>query len=361
MSSVSDQPIVVAAPLVDAHVHPDKSSWGGPWLSRSAAATLRDFIDNDILTQAAYTRSVEERALAVLRTEIANGARAVRAQVDVGPAQGLANVHGVRAAAERLQGLLDVQIVAFPQQGLLTAPGTLALLDAALSDGADLIGGIDPIGLENDFEGHLDAVFGLAVKHGVDVDIHLHDGGELGLDETRRIAERTVAEGMQGRVAISHAFAVASATGDALSAIADRVAEAGVWLVTCALGADPVLPVRFLRDRGVDVAVGSDGIRDSWTPFGSGSMLDRAHLLAYRTDAATDADLELAYDLCSRAGAELLNLKPTAPLADDGADDRADRIDYPGECLAQVVVDCPKPIRVVRDGRVIARDGALAA
>jgi cytosine deaminase len=86
-------------------------------------------------------------------------------------------------------------------------------------------------------------------------------------------------------------------------------------------------------------------------------LLDRAHLLAYRTDAATDADLELAYDLCSRAGAELLNLKPAAPLTDDGAD----RIDYPGECLAQVVVDRPKPVRVVRDGRVIARDGALAA
>ena len=68
-------------------------------------------------------------------------------------------------------------------------------------------------------------MFGLAAKHGVDVDIHLHDGGELGLDETRRIAARTVAEGMQGRVAISHAFAVAAATGDALSAIADDVAE----------------------------------------------------------------------------------------------------------------------------------------
>jgi cytosine/creatinine deaminase len=321
---------------------------GCPWISRAGAETLRDLIDNDVRAQATYTRSVEERALAVFRTEVANGTRALRAHVDIGPAQGVANVHGVRAAAKRMQGLLDVQIVAFPQQGLLTAPGTLELLDDALTEGANLVGGIDPIGLEGDFDGHIDAIFGLAAKHGVDVDIHLHDGGEMGLDETRRIADRTVAEGLQGRVAISHAFAVATATGDALRSIADRLAEAGVWLVTCALGNDPVLPVRFLRERGVNVAAGSDGVRDSWTPFGTASMLDRAHLLAYRTDAMTDADLELAYDLCSRAGAELLRLTGGA-----------DRVEYPGECLAQVVVDRPAPARVIRDGRVVARDGVL--
>ncbi len=345
---MSPTSLVTAAPLVDAHVHPDKSSWSGPWLSRTAAATLRDYIDNDVRTQAAYTRSVEERALALFQTEVANGTRGVRAQVDVGPATGLANVHGVRAAADRLRGLLDVQIVAFPQQGLLTAPGTRDLLDSALTEGADVVGGIDPIGLEGDLVGHLDAVFGLANKYGVDVDIHLHDGGELGLDETRRIADRTVAEGLQGRVTISHAFAVAGATGTALHSIADRLADAGVWLVTCALGADPVLPIRTLRDHGVHVAAGSDGVRDAWTPFGTGSMLDRAHLLAYRTEAMTDADLELAYDACSRAGAELLGLGPTD-----------DHLEFRGECLAQVVVDRPAPARVIRGGRVVARDGHL--
>lgn len=153
---------------------------------------------------------------------------------------------------------------------------------------------------------------------------------------------------MQGHVTISHAFAVAEATGDPLHAIADRLAESGVWLITCALGADPVLPIGTLRDHGVNVAAGSDGVRDAWTPFGTGSMLDRAHLLAYRTEAMTDADLELAYDVCSRAGAELLGLGPTD-----------DHLQFPGECLAQVVVDRPTPAQVIRDGRIVARDGLL--
>lgn len=341
---------VHAAPLVDAHVHPDKSSWGGPWLSRRPASTLRELIANDLRTQAAYDRSVEERAAAFFLTAIESGTAAIRAQVDVGPATGLRNVHGVRAAAERYGELLDVQIVAFPQEGLLSAPGTAELLDAALREGADLVGGIDPAGIDGDVDGQLDVVFALAAAHGASVDIHLHDGGRAGLADTRVIAARTVAEGMQGRVTLSHAFAVGEAAGSDLLSIADVLAEAGVGLVTCALGADPVLDVAVLRDRGVRVAAGSDGVRDSWTPFGTGSMLDRAHLLAYRWGAITDAELELAYDTCSRAGADLLGRAP-AP---------GDRIEFAGETLAQVVVDRPAPSSIVRHGRVL-EPGALLA
>lgn len=341
---------VHAAPLVDAHVHPDKSSWGGPWLSRRPAVTLHELIANDVRTQAAYDRSVEERAAAYFLTAIASGTAAIRAQVDVGPATGLRNVHGVRAAAERYRDVLDVQIVAFPQEGLLSAPGTADLLDAALTEGADLVGGIDPAGIDGDVDGQLDVVFALAARHGAAVDIHLHDDGRAGLAETRVIAARTVAEGMQGRVTLSHAFAVGEATGSDLHAIADVLADAGVGLVTCALGADPVLDVAALRERGVRVAAGSDGVRDAWTPFGTGSMIDRAHLLAYRWGAITDAELELAYDTCSRAGAELLGLPP----------EQGDHLEFLGENLAQVVVDRPAPSAIVRRGRVLEPGSLLA-
>ena len=342
-------PTIRTAPFVDAHVHPDKSSWGGPWLSRSLARTLPEFIAADLRTQRAYTRSVAERAEGLLRTEIENGTRALRAHVDVGPAHGLANIHGVREAAERVGALLDVQIVAFPQEGLLSAPGTLELLGAALREGADLVGGLDPVGIDGDLDGHLDAVFGLAAAHGVDIDIHLHDEGPEGLAQTRAIAARTVAAGLQGRVTISHAFAVATAEEDDLARIADVVAEARVWLTTCALGPDPVLPIEALRRAGVRVAVGSDGVRDAWTPFGTGSMADRAHLLAYRTGAMTDDELEHAFALCTTSGAELVGLRP-AP---------GDALEFAAASIAEVVVDRPAPSAVLRDDRVVARDGAL--
>ncbi len=70
-------------------------------------------------------------------------------------------------------------------------PGVADLLDAAISDGADLVGGLDPAGIDNDVKGQLDAIFGVAEKHGVGLDIHLHDPGPLGCRELRAIAART--------------------------------------------------------------------------------------------------------------------------------------------------------------------------
>lgn len=341
---------VVAGGLVDAHVHPDKSSWGGPWMSRTAAAGLSEFIANDLATQRGYTRSVEERAYGLLSTALANGTLAMRAHVDVSSELGLRNVEGVRAAASRLAPWLTVQIVAFPQFGLLTNPGTLEVMAASLDAGADLVGGIDPLGLEGDVEAHLDAVFGLAERSGRDLDIHLHDGGEPGLAQIREIAARTVARGMQGRVTVSHAFALAEQSAPSLRETLDRVAEAGLWVTTCALGDDPVLDPELLEAHGVELALGSDGVRDSWTPFGTGSMVDRAHLFAYRTGAMTDAQLERAYRIASEQGGRLLGIPE---LSAPAAADAPTRLEFAGESLAQLVVDRPAPERVVRDGRTL--------
>ena len=348
--------LAVPAP-VDAHIHPDKTTWGQPWLSRRPAADLRALIANDVGAQQGFTASVADRATALMRHAVTQGTRAMRAHVDVAPVYGLRNLHGVVEAARRLSGLLDVQIVAFPQLGLLSEPGTLDLLDAALAEGASIVGGLDPIGIDGDLEGHLSAVFDLAERWDCGVDAHLHDDGEPGLSELLAIAERTQALGMQGRVTVSHAFALATATPDRRAVAADRLAESGVALTTCALGGDPVLPVGELRRAGVSVAAGSDGVRDAWTPFGTGSMIDRAHLLAYRLDAATDDELSDCYSVCSEAGADLMGLA-SAQLE---VGDHADFVIVPSPTVPELVVDHPQPSLVVRGGRLVAAEGESLA
>ncbi|WP_449282714.1 amidohydrolase family protein [Leucobacter sp.] len=333
--------------LVDSHIHPDKTAWGGPWMSRRSAATLQDLIDNDRATQFAFETSVEERAFALLSHALENGTLAMRAHVDVSSELGTANVEGVRAAAERLAPHLTVQIVAFPQFGLLTNPGTLEAMAAALETGADLVGGIDPGGLEGDLHGHLDAVFGLADRAGRDLDIHLHDGGEDGLAQIREIAARTIAGGRQGRVTIGHAFALCDTSLPGLGETLDRVAEAGIWIATCALGPDPVPDPELFERHGVRLALGSDGVRDAWSPFGTGSMVDRAHLLAYRTGAITDEELERAFRLASTAGGEMLGLPEIAAWPGPDGDTR---LEFAAESLAQLVADRPAPLRVIRGG-----------
>lgn len=269
--------------LVDGHVHPDKSSWGAPWMSRRPASTLAELIENDRATQFSYARSVEERAHALLSHALANGTLGMRAHVDVSSELGTANVEGVRAAAERLPGL-TVQIVAFPQFGLVTNPGTLEAMAASLDTGADLVGGIDPGGIEGDLHGHLDAVFGLADRAGRDIDIHLHDGGEDGLAQIREIARRTTAAGRHGRVTIGHAFALCDTELPSLGETLDLVAEAGIWIATCALGPDPVPELDRFERHGVRLVAGSDGVRDSWSPFGTGSMVDGGARALHRPD-----------------------------------------------------------------------------
>ena len=333
--------------FVDAHIHPDKTTWGSGWLSRRPAPELRDLIGNDLEAQLAFQDGVEERAYALMSQAARNGTMAMRAHVDVGTQIGLRNIHGVRAAADRLGSSLQVQIVAFPQFGLLSNPGTLDLLRASLREGADLVGGIDPQSLDGDLHAHLDAVFGLARAQGRDVDIHLHDMGSDALAQLREIARRTVSEGMQGRVTIGHAFALCDTAEPALPHTLDALADAGIWMATCALGADPVPVLDVLERHGVRVALGSDGVRDSWSPFGTGSMVDRAHLLGYRTGALTDAELARCLRIATVSGAELVGVPEVLGFTAGGAD----RVEFAASSGAQLVVDRPAPVRVVRGGK----------
>ncbi|MFE2110682.1 amidohydrolase [Kitasatospora sp. NPDC059463] len=344
--------------LVDAHIHPDKTAWGEPWYSRRPAASLPEYVEGDVDLHHHLATPLAERAHRLLAHAVASGTRAVRAHVDVAPAYGLAGVTGLAEARERLAGALDVQLVAFPQHGVRRTPGAGELLaEAAASGLIDAVGGIDPAGFDGGPDGEgpaqLDLVFGLAERHGLRLDVHLHDVGARGLDPLRDIVARTRAAGLAGRVVVSHAFCVPEISGDRLAALADELAEAGVGLTTVAPSAHQVLPFRELQARGVRVGLGSDGVRDSWSPYGNADMLHRAHLLGWTTDARTDQELADCFALAADGGADLLDL-PRVTLRPGSP---ADFMLVAGECLPQVVVDLPARELVVRGGRVVARDG----
>ncbi|MER7844350.1 amidohydrolase [Kitasatospora sp. NPDC096077] len=344
--------------LVDAHIHPDKTAWGEPWYSRRPAGSLPEYVQGDVDLARHQRTPLAERAHRLLAHAVTRGTRAVRAHVDVAPAFGLAGVTGLAEARERLAGALDVQLVAFPQHGVRRTPGVAGLLaEAAASGLVDAIGGIDPAGFDGGPDGEgpaqLDLLFGLAEEHGLELDIHLHDRGERGLGPLRGIAERTRAAGLGGRVVVSHAFCVPELTGPPLAELAAELAESGVGLTTVAPSAHQVLPFRELWAHGVRVGLGSDGVRDSWSPYGNADMLHRAHLLGWTTDARTDEQLADCFALAADGGAELLGL-PAATLTPGSP---ADFMLLTGECLPQVVIDLPARELVVRAGRVVARDG----
>jgi cytosine/adenosine deaminase-related metal-dependent hydrolase len=341
--------------LVDAHIHPDKTSWGEPWFARRPVTRgIADYVEQDVELYHRLAAPVAERAGRLLAHAVTRGTRAMRAHVDVAPAYGLDGVRGVAAARRELADQLTVQIVAFPQHGFVRAPGTAELLAEAAREGlVDLVGGIDPAGFDDGMPAQLDLVFGLAAEHGLGVDIHLHDTGPPGVRPLHEIVVRTRALGLQGRVTVSHAFCVPAAPEP--ERLADELAAAGVGLTTVAPDVVRVLPFARLQQAGVRVGLGSDGVRDSWSPFGNADMLHRAHLLALCTRARLDEELAGCFLLAAQGGADLLGL----PRADFTPGSPADFVLVDGECLPQVVVDLPPRRLVVRGGRVVARDGEL--
>ncbi|MEV7177382.1 amidohydrolase family protein [Kitasatospora sp. NPDC093679] len=342
---------------VDAHVHPDMTAWGEPWYSRRPAAGLPEYVQGDVDLYAQQRTPVAERARRLPAHAVAPGTRAVPAHVDVAPAHGLAGVEGLATARELLRGAPDVQVVAFPQHGVRRTPGAGALpAEAAASGPIDAVGGIDPAGFDRaGFDGvgaagegpdQLDQVFGLAERHGLLVDVHLHDAGERGPAPLRDIAARTRAAGMQGRVVVSRVFCVPELSGAAPAGPAELPADAGIGLTTVAPSAHQVLPFRVLAEHGVRVGLGSDGVRDSWSPFGNADVLHRAHLLGWTTDARTDGEPAECFAPASAGGAAL----PGLPAADPAPGS-------PADFLPQVVVDPPRRGVAVRVGRMVARDG----
>jgi cytosine deaminase len=346
---------LVLPAFVDAHCHLDKTLWGGPWVSNTSGTELVRMIENGRIRRAEFGIPNEGHVTALLEQMVTRGTSYVRTHTDIDPEIGLTGVEAVLAAASRLEGKVTVEQVAFPQCGLLINPGTAVLMEEALKAGVGTVGGLDPAGVDRDPVGHLDIVFGLADKHGARVDIHLHDGGSLGAWEFELIIERTQALGLQGRVVISHAFAIGEVAGGQQDRLAEALAEAGVGLTTCAIYNDPVPPVAKLRDAGANIALGNDGIRDLWSPYGNGDMLERAMHLAYRSFFQTDDDIEIALEAATYGGARALGLAGYGLR--EGAS--ADLVVVDARTPAEAVMARPTRSLVLKAGRVVARDGGL--
>src|SRR5574337_1335432 len=295
--------------LVDCHCHVDKTLWGGPWIPHTAGPSVAERISDESVRRFEVGYPSIERTSALLKQMSQCGTTHIRTHTDVDPDAGLRGVEMVQAAASSLEGILDVQQVAFPQQGIVSRPGTSSLLKEAVKMGVAAIGGVDPAGMDQNPTGQLDVIFEIADNAGCEIDIHLHDPGELGIWQIWRIIERTRSLGMEGRVSISHAFCWAALSPAVESSLIDALLEAKITLITAAVFNRPVLPVRTLANSGVTLGCGNDGVRDLWSPYGNGDMLERAMFVAYRSDLRKDQDIELALNCATYNGAKILHLE----------------------------------------------------
>lgn len=344
---------IVIPGLVEAHTHLDKSLWGQPWYTNEVGPKLLDKIDNERLNKRRlgiepYRQSARQTVQSSLL-----GSTHIRSHIDIDTDHGMWGIEGVMKMRDDYRDIIDVEIVAFPQSGLLRRPGTLELMDQAMKLGSEVVGGLDPCAIDRDPKGHLDAVFELCQRYGKPLDIHLHEPSEMGAFSMDLILERTRALGMRGKVTISHAFCLGTPDPALVDPLIAQLVELDVAIMTTAPASRPAPPVKKLLDAGVRVCAGSDGIRDTWSPYGNGDMLERAMLVGLRNNFRRDDELRLALDVCTTEGAKVMELKAYGLAA--GCD--ADLVVLPGEAVAEAIVTRSPKRRVIKRGKIVARDG----
>ena len=341
--------------FVDAHAHIDKTLIGLGWYRNEVGPSLLDKIENERALRRERGIDAHQQSTRIARLMIAAGTTHVRTFVDIDTDVGLGGFAGVMRTRDDLRGALTMQIVAFPQSGMLVRPGTVELLDESLRQGADVIGGLDPSTIDRDPAKHLDVIFGLAEKYNVDVDIHLHEPGDLGAFAVELIAERTKVLGWQGRVVISHALCLGGIEETYLGRLIDLLLENDIVIMSHGpSGLRPVPAVKRLREAGVRMCTGNDGIRDAWGPLNMPDMLLRTFLIAYRNNLRRDDEIEMVLDIATHGGARVLGDK-TYGLAPGH---RADFVIVDGETHVEAVIERPQRWLVVKGGTIVARDGA---
>jgi len=354
-SGVDGDGLVALPGFINTHAHVDKSWWGKPWVSYSYSErpTVEGWIANERAQRDKYGIPNASSSAAVLRQFIRNGTTATRTHIDVDLGVGLRGLECVQAARAEVGDAIQVETVAFPQDGVLRRPGVMKLLDEAAAAGVDKIGGLDPGTIDGDVEKVLDGLFDIAVNRNVGLDLHLHEFGSLGVYEFRQVMRRTIDAGMQGKVTISHGFVLGTLPAKVQEEIVEKLAEAGVSWTTVAMGGTAPLPRQQMQTHGVPLGLGTDGIRDLWSPFGDGDMLRVAHQFARLHGLRHDDKLVAAVDLATRRGAHFVG----RDVHDLAVGARADIVLVDAENVPDALVRCPPRRLVISGGRVVARNG----
>ncbi|GGK40105.1 amidohydrolase family protein [Nocardia camponoti] len=359
---------VVIPGLIEPHLHLDKALLDG------RASTPDDTLASAIAVTGELKRGftaadVAARARRVLDQAITNGTTMIRAHPDVDPIVGLLGVDVLVELREEYRGLLDLQIVAFPQEGILRAPGTLELMREALRRGADVVGGCSYNEVDvDDCQRHVDLVFEMAAEFGVPVDIHADfadDATDPRFAMADYIATTTTRAGLAGQVAIGHVTSLAGRPFAERQSTMARLAEAGVAVVPLPatdmhLGgrADEVAvrrgvaPVRELWDAGVRTAFSSNNIRNAFTPYGNADLLDIGLFLAQTGHLSSPADLRRVLSMATTDAAAIVGIADRHGIR-VGA--QADLVVLGTQRVADALLDRPDRCYVVKEGRVVAQ------
>ncbi len=350
---------LVTESFVNGHLHLDKvytlDRIGDAALTAYASGEMGSALHSIELASAVkadYHRSwIEPHARRAVVEAVRHGVRHVLAFADVDTAAGLEGVIPLLALREEFRGIVDLQVVAFPQDGLLRDPGAEDLVRQAVELGADVVGGIPWIEhTEDDAREHVRRMCALAAATGRRVAMLVDDAGDASLRTTEMLATAMVEHDLVGRGVANHARAVGLYARPSLERLAGLVHRAGLGFVSDPHTGPLHLPVRELTAMGIPVALGQDDIEDAYYPFGRHDLLEIAFLAAHALEAVDTQGIELVYDAVTTTAATVLGIEDHR--LDVGGN--ADLVVHHHPTLREVLSHHRAPRHVVASGMVVA-------
>ncbi len=244
-----------------------------------------------------------------LKLAALNGNLHIRAFADVDSKAKLIGLKALLKCRDEFKGIVDVQVVAFPQDGVVREPGTVDLMKEAMDLGADVVGGIPWIEFtEKDEQTHIDEMMNLAIAYDKDISMLVDDAGDPTLKTLEMLAVRTLEEGRIGRSLAHHARAMCLYPTPYFKKVAALMRQAEMGVVSDPHTGPLHARVKELLEEGNLVCLGQDDISDAYYPYGRNNMLEVAFLASHLLWMTTFPEMETLYDLISVNAAKCINV-----------------------------------------------------
>ncbi|KXB01380.1 hypothetical protein AKJ44_02615 [candidate division MSBL1 archaeon SCGC-AAA261F17] len=351
--------------FVDPHIHLDKVLIADD-LPPNKSGTLQEAIELIGERKREYTiEGIKARARKVVQSATRNGTMKMRTHVDVDTIGELTPLKGLLATRREVEEDIDLQIVAFPQEGVVRDPGTEELLRKAMSEGADVIGGMPHHEKSpEEMREHVDVIFEIAKEFDADIDMHVDETDDPNSRSLEYVAKKTIEEEYEGRVTAGHTCALAAYPDDYARKVIEEVKKAEINVITnpatnlAIQGREDDQPVRRgitrvkeLLEAGVNVTFGQDCVSDAFYPFGKADMLEVALITAHAAHLTMPEEIKTVFRMMTHNAAQTLGVEKEYGI----------KVGGPADLVITNAPNHKEAIRLQPDRWVIKRGTILAS
>ena len=351
--------------LIDPHIHLDKVNILDV-VRPNETGTLKEAIEIIWAKKQTYTdEDILTRSEDVVLRALKNGTLNIRTHVDVDTIGGLKPLQGILKLKEKYRGLVDIQIVAFPQEGIIKDPGCEDLLYQAMELGADVIGGMPANeATPDDSRAHVKIIFDIAEKYDCDVDMHVDETDDPFYRTLEMVADETIRRGWHSRVTAGHTCALAAYDDHYAGYVIQKLRQAQIHMITNPVtnlmlqGRNDKQPIRRgitrvkeLLEAGLLVSFCQDCVSDTFYPLGSADMLQVANVTAHAAQMSLPDEIKKVYDMITGDAAAVIGLEDYGLKVGN----KADLIVLDVATERDAIRLAPARLFVIKNGRIVAQ------